>query len=351
MRTHSLSALAVAVTVSIVVVGCGSGGPTLADSTSPADSAPSATPTESVTPTTLPRSQTSRPVPTAPPLPDYVVAVIEVGRDPGYAEVAFGSVWVGNHHGDSISRIDPATNTVTATIEVPGEPTGLTAAFGSLWTFTPIDQMLKRVDPATNAVVGSLALDDHGGSITGVQELDGSLWFAGDGGQIQRIDPVGLSVLATLDMAADCAGSLAASAGLLWYAPLCGDDGVAMIDPAGPSVKGTVPVAGANAVWFGFDAIWVSSRDGMISRLDPTTGAVAATGKAGSRAEQLRTGLEAVWVRVDAPILVRMDPATLEVTATYDLPSAPIPGGGFAVGEGAVWAANFGQGTIWRIAP
>jgi YVTN family beta-propeller protein len=341
MRTRSRSVLAITLATA-TAAGCGLG------PAAPAGTGERSAANDSVSPS---ESRTPRPIPTATPLPAYVVAVVDVGVDPGYAEIAFGSVWVGNHHGDSISRIDPATNAVIATIEVPGEPTGVSAAFDSIWTFTPVDQLLQRIDPATDAVVATLALDDQGGSITGVQALGPSLWFAGDSGHIRQIDPVAMSVLASLDMVVDCPGSLAAAAGLLWYAPLCGGDGVAMIDPAGPSVKGTVPVPGANAVWSGLDALWVSSMDGTITKLDPTTGTVLATGSAGPHAEQLRTGLQAVWVRVDGDLLVRMDPATLEVTDSYDLPPAPIPGGGIAIGEDAVWAVNFGQRTIWRIAP
>ncbi|HEX5147860.1 MAG TPA: hypothetical protein VFW02_02180 [Candidatus Limnocylindrales bacterium] len=283
-----------------------------------------------------------------------MVAVVGVGAGPGYAEVAFGSVWVGNHQGNSISRIDPVTNAVVATISVPGEPTGVTAAFDAIWTYTPLDRLLKRVDPATNAVVATGALEDEGGSITGVQALAGSIWFAGDSGHVRRIDPVAMTVLSSLDMTNDCAGSLATAAALLWYASLCGGSGVAIIDPAtaaGPTVKSTVAVPGANAVWSGLDAVWVSSVDGGITKIDPATGAVIASGTAGPRAEQLRTGMGAVWVRVDGRTLVRMDPATVQVTATYVLPPSPIPGGGIAIGDDAVWAVNFGQATVWRIKP
>lgn len=338
------SAIALAL-VSSILAGCGSGaspsplitaGPT--DGPSPAPSA----------------SRTPRPAPTATPLPSYVVAVVGVGAGPGYAELAFGSVWVGNHQGNSISRIDPATNAVVATIPVPGEPTGVTAAFDAIWTYTPIDRLLKRIDPATNAIAATVALDDEGGSITGVQALAGSIWFAGDSGLVRRIDPVALTPLSSLDMASDCAGSLAVAAGLLWHAPLCGGSSVAIIDPAGaagPTVKSTVAVPGANAVWSGLDAVWVSSVDGGITKIDPATGAVLASGSAGLRAEQLRTGLDAVWVRVDGMTLARMDPATVQVTATYGLPPSPIPGGGIAIGDDAVWAVNFGQATVWRIEP
>lgn len=337
-----------AVLVVAVVAGCGTAGD------SPLATGPTDAPTDGPTASTPVATGTPRPRPTPTPLPDYVVAVIDVDAGPGYADVAFGSVWVGNHQGNSISRIDPATNAVVATISVPGEPTGVTAAFDAIWTYTPLDRLLKRVDPATNAVAATGALDDEGGSITGVQSLAGSIWFAGDSGRIRRIDAEAMTELSSLDMAVDCAGSLTVAAGLLWYAPLCGGSGVAIVDPAGaagPTVRSTVAVPGANAVWSGLDAVWVSSVDGAITKIDPATGAVVASGTAGLRAEQLRTGMGAVWVRVDGMTLARMDPATVQVTATYALPPSPIPGGGIAIGEDAVWAVNFGQATVWRIEP
>lgn len=316
-------------------------GPAAIDSPSPPVTSPS------------PRaSLPSRPPrPTATPLPEYVTAVIKVGQHPGYAEVAFESVWVGNHHGNSISRIDPAANAVIATIPVPGEPTGVTAAFGSIWTFTPIDRMIKRVDPATNEVTAALELEDSGGSITGVAELGGFLWFAGDSGQIRQIDPDAMRVVASLDMHADCPGSLAAAGGRLWYAPLCGGDGVAVIEPDGLVVRATIAAPGANAVSSAGDIVWTSSTDGTITKIDASVEKAVATGSAGPRAEQLRAAPERVWVRVDADLLVALDGSTLEVKGSYTLPPAPIPGGGIAIGDGAVWAVNFGEGTVWRISP
>src|SRR5688500_12952069 len=44
------------------------------------------------------------------------------------------AVWVSNKPKDSVSRLDPKTNTVTATIAVGKAPcSGVAAGFGSLW--------------------------------------------------------------------------------------------------------------------------------------------------------------------------------------------------------------------------
>ncbi|MDQ3880094.1 MAG: hypothetical protein M3295_03325, partial [Chloroflexota bacterium] len=84
-------------------------------------------------------ARTPRAIPTPAPLPDYVEAVVNVGIDPGYATLAYGSLWVGNHHGDSVSRVDPDTAEVVATIRVRGEPTGVAAGFDSIWTVTQVE--------------------------------------------------------------------------------------------------------------------------------------------------------------------------------------------------------------------
>ncbi len=57
-----------------------------------------------------------------------------------------------------------------------------------------------------------------------------------------------------------------------------------------------------------------------------------------------------MWVRASDTELLHVDLKKMKVSDRYELPPAPIPGGGLALGFGSVWAANFGEGTVWRIA-
>jgi YVTN family beta-propeller protein len=44
-----------------------------------------------------------------------------------------GSVWIANHDGRSVMRIDPTTGDVTATIPVGNAPAGLAVAGDLVW--------------------------------------------------------------------------------------------------------------------------------------------------------------------------------------------------------------------------
>ena len=343
---RSVAPIAATLVLSIASVGCtGTPGATQTSTTSsgPAASASAASPI-SAEPTlaTAPAST----------LPTGVVAEIRVGEGPGYAAVAAGSVWVGNHRSDSISRIDPLTDSVTATVSVPGLPTGITAGFGSIWTFTVDDRAVQRVDIATEKVVATIPVDAPAGSITGFVEAEGAMWLAPEGGRLIRIDPKDNTATDVLGLDTDCPGSLAAAEGSLWHVPLCGAPVVLRIDPADAKVVAKIEVPDAShAVWGGLDRVWAVSRWGDLAEIDPAANKMIRSESVGLAAEQVQTGLGAVWVRVDDRTLVAIEPRDLSIRATYALPPAQIPGGGIAVSDDAVWAANFTAGTVWRIQP
>lgn len=83
-----------------------------------------------------------------------VVAVLEVGDDPGAIAAGEGAVWVANYGDGTITRVDPARGQVVATIVVGGRPTAIAAGAGAVWVH---DQRggLTRIDPATNGVTAS----------------------------------------------------------------------------------------------------------------------------------------------------------------------------------------------------
>ena len=67
------------------------------------------------------------------------------------------AVWVSNKPKNSVSRLDPKTNTVTATIDVGKAPcSGVAAGFGSLWVPNCGDQTMSRVDLKTGAVAATI---------------------------------------------------------------------------------------------------------------------------------------------------------------------------------------------------
>ena len=290
------------------------------------------------------------PTPTAA-TPDYLEADIEVGVGPNAVVGGFGSIWVSDHTGSTVTRIDPATNEVLETIVTAGEPTGIVPGHGSIWTYGALAHVVNRIDPRTNKVVAKIKIDSIGTGIIGGVDLDGSMWFPGEEGNVFRIDPTTNKVIATVRVSrTTCSGNIAGGEGSLWWG--CGGR-IVRIDPATNTVGQTIKLGkGAHSPAVGNGALWVPLLEaGSIARVDPGTGKVTDTFKVGEAVDQLRVTPDELWVRVDDDELVSVDAKTLEVTQRYRLPGAQVPGGGITVAFGSVWAVNFSYHSVWRIDP
>ena len=89
-------------------------------------------------------------------------------------------MWVTGQLGNSVARIDPATNKVVDTIPVGREPTGVAVGAGSVWVANTLDRSISRINPATNRVVGNpIRLNVSPKSVT---VADGAVWVAADAG-------------------------------------------------------------------------------------------------------------------------------------------------------------------------
>ena len=122
------------------------------------------------------------------------------------------------------------------------------------------------------------------------------------------------------------------------------------VQPSGPPVK-SIPVSGSpvNLV-FAQDAVWASSSDGSVSRIDPATNKVAAriavgTGQLGGVAY----GDGSLWVaNFEGGELDRVDPGSGSVVARIAVGGQPV--GPAVAGDGTVWVSNF-DGSVERIDP
>ena len=128
------------------------------------------------------------------PATNLIVETIPVGKTPRFIAAGDGAVWSLNQGDGSVSRIDPATNKVVATIEVgvPGPGGDIAVGEGSVWV-TAFEYPLSRIDPSTNTVVQQFT----GKSGDAVRVGLGSVWLSNlEAGTVWRIDP--RRVLATL---------------------------------------------------------------------------------------------------------------------------------------------------------
>ncbi len=118
----------------------------------------------------------------------------------------------------------------------------------------------------------------------------------------------------------------------------------------------TLPVAALERFPFGLvtptevavdhGAVWVTTAQSLVYRIDPLTNAVVTTVPIIDSAG-IAAGADAVWVSAPGR-LVRIDPATNAVSATVPVGRQP---GHVAVGAGAVWVSNYGDGTVTRVDP
>lgn len=84
-------------------------------------------------------------------------------------------------------------------------------------------------------------------------------------------------------------------------------------------------------------SLWVAVENGNVYRVDPESGEVVATVKAGSYPSEVAVGDEAVWVaNAQSGDVTRIDPETNKATATLDTEDAR----SVAIGDGQVWVAR-----------
>jgi len=122
------------------------------------------------------------------------------------------------------------------------------------------------------------------------------------------------------------------------------------VKPSGPPVT-SISVSGAPInVVFAQDAVWATSSDGSLSRIDPSSNKLAAripvgTGQLGGVA----FGDGSLWVaNFNDGQLDRVDPGSNTVVARIAVGGQPV--GPAVGGDGTVWVSNF-DGSVERVDP
>jgi YVTN family beta-propeller protein len=139
------------------------------------------------------------------------------------------------------------------------------------------------------------------------------------------------------------------------------DNTLSRLHPTSNSVLAVFPIAmdstqGPEAITAGAGSLWVTTYGedesgavlpGSVLRIEPASGATLATIPSGRGGLDIAFGAGAVWVaNYDDGTVVRIDPATNQVAATIPIPKAS----GVAVDASGAWAVAI-DGTVARIDP
>lgn len=284
-------------------------------------------------------------------------ASIQLPRGVTAIVTGYSGVWASTLSG-SVVRIDPSTNQVGATIPVSGigEFSRLAAGAGAIWVTH--SGSVARIDPTTNSVTANI---DVGGPLLGIAASESAVWVTTQGtsgSELVTIDPATNQPSGQPVSLPDGATDLAYVQGKLWVDISLNGGSVVSVDPASGKVS-SAPEASIPGAAFA-NSLWAPAPAG-VDRIDPATNAVVADIPLAC-VVQTAAGLNGVWALTQTgstssalyepdqsrpATLVLLDPATNSVVGTPV--SVGISPADMAVGEGAVWVAQYDSGIVTRV--
>jgi YVTN family beta-propeller protein len=144
-------------------------------------------------------------------------------------------IWTASGDGNTVTRVD--ANGLVTPITVGHSPIGLAIGGGSVWVSDRLDDTVTRIDPATNSVKSTTPVGRSPGDIA---FGDGSIWAANHGsGTVSRIDAKTGKVIATIHVG-QAPNSVLFAGGRVWVT-------VERKPPAPPAnVGGTLRITAEN---------------------------------------------------------------------------------------------------------
>ena len=122
-----------------------------------------------------------------------------MGAIPAFVAFRYGSAWISNYRGDSVSVVRPGSER-PETIAVPGGPLGIAAGGGAIWVVTFWSKELVRIDPETRRVLRRIPV---GAGPLDVAVGGGAVWVTNrDDKTVSRIDPATNEASQTIQLAA-----------------------------------------------------------------------------------------------------------------------------------------------------
>jgi ABC-type branched-subunit amino acid transport system substrate-binding protein/streptogramin lyase len=262
---------------------------------------------------------------------------------PGSLAVGEGAVWALGLEDRIVSRIDPETKKVVKRFRLRHAPIHIAAGAGALWIGT--DEGLARVDPDTGEVTRTVNLPEtvDNGDLPfqnwGFPQLAvgaGAIWAINPDRTVSRIDPRSGRRVARIIVDA---ATIAAGREGVWFISADDTRAVTRIDPSTNRVGQRIPVNAQNlsGVAVGAGHVWATAAgDGVVWRIDPGRPPVNQTIDVGVGTRLLAFGDGAVWTAnyIDGTVS-RIDVETGDVEA-----SSAGAVQSLAVGEGSAWVSS-----------
>ena len=300
-------------------------------------SAPTPTAVSLATETTA-ATQAAPATPSATMLGELAATMVPLGDNAAPIDVtfAFGSIWVANHHDNSVTRIDPETLEIVAVIPVGRGPGWFAVTEDTLWVSNQNSNGMTEIDPATNASVGEHGIwPPCGAPLVAL----GKIWqSACDAGVIMRVDPaagtfheVSLNGRSWIALAGD---RIVAS----------GPKGLARLDP---KTDAWTEIGGCCGDLIGADTrtAWVSDQN-EVRRVDVKDGSTVATLPITFAGLVMRVYGDHAWLLQEATAAHRIDLATNEITLSVPIRPEPLSA---IEADGALWVTSWGGNSVWRV--
>ncbi len=225
------------------------------------------------------------------------VSTIGIGGDVSDVAIGFGSVWIAGGNDGTLTRIDPKLNAVEATLRL-GRPRELSpqpvfavaVGEGSVWA-TRGNSVLK-IDPATNQTVARIPVSTPLAIAVG----GGSLWVTTFTERILRIDAASNTLTARAALPSQ--GTAAVWRDGLWMIIAVGQGNVWRFDPNSLTPTSTFTTAiGAIDLAVDEGAVWSANSTGSVWRIEPSSGRVTKIAL-GHHPTGIAAGDGAVWVTI-----------------------------------------------------
>jgi type IV pilus assembly protein PilA len=290
------------------------------------------------------------------PLGPAILATLSVDPSPNYVSSDSSYVWatIGGGAVNELTEINSSTATVVRTITPPGIWPGPSAAFGTdVWVENELTgNSVSEIDGTTGDVINTVTV---GADVVGIAIGGSDLWVSyegsGSGGGVTELNASTGSVInaITLDPAVD-PYSVAANATDAWVAdPVSGT--VTELDATTGDTVRTITLPDgytATATNVYGSTVWLTGNS-FFAAMDASTGAVTAF--------PLLAGYDivgtpgAVWVTTSDSTVLKIDPSTGAVIAATSFTGADSTPETLAYDGTNVWTANATGNTVSDFLP